>query len=148
MVAGFDVLLEVFHVLFDFVGEDSEFVGDVFDEAVRVDVHLCCHSCVGVVQAVEGDHTCMVGPCIRFPGDAFVGVLFCDGGVEFSYLSGDFEDPMCVHVVGLSNFPYSGHEVGERFELGPLVVGGTDGDVDINGFGHGTHKLRATHSDN
>lgn len=49
--------------------------------------------------------------CVRFPRDAFVRVLFGDGGVEFSCLSGYFEDPLCVHIVGLSNFPYSGHEV-------------------------------------
>lgn len=89
-----------------------------------------------------------LGPASDFQAMRSSGVLFGDGGVEFSYLSGYFEDPMCVHVVGLSNFPYSGHEVGERFELGPLVVGGTDGDVDIYGFGHGTHDFRATHSVN
>ena len=38
-------------------------------------------------------------------------MLFGDGGVEFSCLSGYFEDPLCVHIVCLSNFPYSGHEV-------------------------------------
>lgn len=72
-----------------------------------------------------------------------------DRGVEFSALPGHLASPMCVNIVGLSDFAYSGHEVGKRRELGPLAVGGAYGDVDIDGFGHSTlgdrlPTLRAT----
>jgi len=106
LVAGFDKPLEVLHILCDSVGE---------------------YSGLSATFSTMPSGRClfMVGSCIRFPGDTFVGMLFGNGGIEFSYFPGYLEDPMGVNIVGLSNFLYSvsrGNEPSSWFGRPPHVA--------------------------
>jgi hypothetical protein len=89
---------------------------------------------------VEGDYASMFGATHAAPSDPFVGVLLGDLGVELSLHARDVGHPMVACVVHLRDRFDAGHEVRERLELGPLVVGDVDGYVDVNGLLYLAHS--------
>ena len=88
-----------------------------------------------VVQAVEGDHAGVLGLAAGAgPGDALLGVLLGDLGVELALDAPDLGHPVGVRVVELRDALDPAHELGEGLELRPLVVGDPDRDVDVDGL--------------
>ena len=80
------------------------------------------------------------GPVERRPGDPLVRVLLGDLGVELPRHAADsVTQCVCVSssLADLARTPL--HELRERLELGPLVVGGPDGDVDVDGLHNLAH---------
>src|SRR5690606_31674221 len=73
------------------------------------------------------------------PGDALVGMLLRDLGVEFAFHSADVDDPVVAGVIELGDGDDFFQEVGEALELRPLVVRRCDGDVDIHGLDYLRH---------
>jgi hypothetical protein len=67
-------------------------------------------------------------------------MLFGDLGIEFTPDPADRGDPVVVGVVGLRDRIHPGHELRERFELGPLVVGRAHVDIDFNGLFDARHS--------
>ena len=77
----------------------------------------------------------------RVPGDALVGGLLDDLGVELSRDAGEGDLPVRVGVVDLAHRVDAGHELGEGLELGPLVVDGGDGEVDVDLCSNSAHGV-------
>ena len=110
----------------------GETVGLPFD--LDHDPRLC------VVQAVEGDDPALVHVTAdAVPGDALVGVLLGDPGVELPGHPADLRDPVVRDVVDLGDGLDAPHEVRERLELRPLVVRDGDRHVHVDGLNDLTH---------
>ena len=66
------------------------------------------------------------------PGHALVFVLLGDLGVPLVSLTAEARDPVNVAIVALLDPVDALHEVRKLLELGPLVVGLTNRDVDLD----------------
>src|SRR5207237_2525860 len=66
------------------------------------------------------------------PGDPLVGGLLGDLRVPLLALAADLGDPVQVGVIELGDRLDGIHELREVLELGPLVVGDLDGDIDLD----------------
>ena len=89
---------------------------------------------------MEGHHAGVLGLTAGArPGDALLGVLLGDLGVELAGDAVDLGDPVVVRVVDLRDLLDAAHEVRERLELGPLVVRGPDRDVDLDAAADRAH---------
>ncbi|CAM5463978.1 Potassium-transporting ATPase ATP-binding subunit [Streptomyces narbonensis] len=75
----------------------------------------------------------------RAPGDALVGQLVDDLGVELATDAGDLGLPVTVPVVDLCDVLDALHEARERLELRPLVVRVPQRNVDVDGLLHHAH---------
>src|SRR5690242_18899424 len=75
---AFDELLEPLQVTGDPALQNAQFVADVLDEAVGVDVDLSCHTGVVVVEAMKGHHTGVVRSAVGLPGHPPLRVLLGD----------------------------------------------------------------------
>jgi hypothetical protein len=102
------------------------------DEALGLPVELDRHAGLVLGEAVEGDDTGVGFAIGALPRDALVGHLLGDDGVEFALGSRDLHLPVRVRVVGLRDPDDAVHELGERLELGPLVIDDADRDVDVD----------------
>src|SRR5688572_11587116 len=131
----FDELLEPLGVLLDlhFVHVDGR--ADLLGHAGGLPVDLDHHPGGRVAEAVECDHAGMLGIATdAAPGDPFVRVLLGDLGVELPLYARDVGDPVVARVVDLGDRLNAGHEVRERLELGPLVVGDAHWYLDVDGL--------------
>ena len=99
---------------------------------------------MGIVETVEGDHPDMIGAGVRMPCHSLVRMLFGDGGIELTDLPCDIENPMRVGVVELTDLSHALHELRERLELRPLVVGDPDRNIDVDLFGDCAHAPSRT----
>ena len=66
-------------------------------------------------------------------------MLLGDLGIPLALDSADVGDPVQMGVVDLANLLHALHELREGLELGPLVVGRADRDVDLDGLLNGGH---------
>ena len=88
---------------------------------------------------MERDDAGMVHAVDRGPGNALFRLLLGDLRVELALHAGDRDIPVRERVGLLRDLIHAVHELRERLELSPLVVGGRDRDVDVDGLGDVTH---------
>jgi hypothetical protein len=77
----------------------------------------------------------------RRPRDALIGRLLGNPCVPFLGLAADLGDPVEPLVVELVHPLDGGHELRELLELGPLVVGRPNGNLDVDRFGDVGHTI-------
>ncbi len=111
---------------------EAELVAHDLGEPFRIELELQHDLGPAVVEPVERDDTAVLGSLTRPPGDALVGMLLGDLRVPLALDSGDVGDPVQVGVVGLADLLHAFHELRKGLELGPLVVGRADRDVDLD----------------
>jgi hypothetical protein len=75
------------------------------------------------------------------PRDALIGDLLGDARIPLLLFAADLGAPVEPLVIDLVDFLDAIHELGKQLELGPLVVRGRDGDVDVNRLGDRTHAV-------
>ena len=78
------------------------------------------------------------------PRDASVRSLIRDLGIPFESLAADVRAPVKALVIELLDTFDPFHELVKGLELGPLVIGHADGNVDVDRFflvGHGSLSL-------
>src|SRR5690606_5943853 len=112
------------HLLHDALGRPVELDGDAG---------------LGVVQAVERHDARVVRAGRAVPRDALVGALLGDLRVELALDAPEHRPPVRVRRAELADPLHALHVAGELLELRPLVVGGADGDVDVDRLGDGAH---------
>src|SRR5690606_6945647 len=137
--AGLDELLEPGEVALHAAVVELEGVAHLLHDALGRPVELDGHAGLGVVQAVERHDARVVRAGRAVPRDALVGVLLGDLRVELALDAPDLRPPVRVRRVELADLLHALHEAGELLELRPLVVGGADGDVDVDRLGDGAH---------
>ena len=103
--------------------------------------HVSCRVTFVVAQTVEGHDARVLLTGRRVPGDALVGGLLDDLGVELAGDTGDRHLPVGVSVIDLAHRVDAGHELGEGLELRPLVVDGGDGEVDVDLCSNSAHGV-------
>jgi hypothetical protein len=88
---------------------------------------------------VERDDARVRGAVGALPGDPLIRVLLCDVRVELALDAADVHLPVGVGVILLGDSLDAAHELRERLELGPLVVGSGNGNLDVYGLCDGCH---------
>src|SRR6185503_259856 len=107
--------------------DDAEGVRGLLDEALRFDVELDFDHGPIRPERAEPDLAVVPGTFGAPPGDDLIGALLGDLGPPVLHDTGDRGRPFERLVVNLDHTFDSIHELGERFELRPLVVGDADG---------------------
>src|SRR4051794_30349720 len=136
---GLDELLEALEVALGLLVDEAELVADLLDDPLGLHVELQEHPGAGAL-GLERDGAGVRRAIEAPPGDALVGRLVDDLGVPFTTSTGDLGHPVQPLVVELGDALDALHEVGEVFELRPLVVNGGDRTIDDDGLlvvGHG-----------
>ena len=117
------------------VSADTDGGAELLEEAGGLPVDLYGDTGLRVSELVEGDHAGVLGVAVLDgPRDALVRVLLGDDRAELTLLARDLDGPVGGGVVDLVDLLHLVEEVGELLEASPLVVGLTDGDVDVDGF--------------
>src|SRR5207302_7091745 len=135
-----DELLETLEVAFEPVGGETELVTDRFDQALGLVVDLYVDSSLSWAHRLEMNHAVVLLAAGVSPGDHLVGLLFGDLGIPLNFLAADLGPPVQVGVVQLPDLLHAFHELREGFELGPLVVGLSKRDVDLDALLDGRHQ--------
>jgi hypothetical protein len=130
--AGLDEGLEPLQVGLDPPADDAELVAGGLHDALRLEVHLQHDPGPAGVEPVEGDHPGLLRPVHGRPGDPLVRVLLGDLGLELPVDPADRGHPVRGRRRRLVDPVHAVHELGERLELGPLVVRGAHRDVDLD----------------
>src|SRR6185369_8512390 len=129
-----DERLEPFHVALRATSDEPKRIADRLDRTLGLDVELEGHPSRRVGEPVERHHARVRGAFDGMPGDPLVGLLLTDLGGPALLDPGDVGRPGDVGVVQLFDLVDALHEERELLELGPLVVGDPDRDLDIHGF--------------
>src|ERR1700761_3048981 len=89
---------------------------------------------------MESDDSRVIRTAAGVPGNALVGNLLGDFGLELAHLAAYIDPPLGMLVIYLSHCLDAFHKLGKLLELGPLVVGGGHWHIHINGFFNGRHE--------
>src|SRR2546425_4268521 len=138
--AALDELLEALEVGLDARAHDTQRIGDVLHDALRLVVHLQHHLRALIVEPMEGDDAGVPGAAAARPRDALVGPLLDDLGVPLLFLAPDHGAPVQALVVELPNLLDALHEAREVLELRPLVVHRAERRVDFDRLLDGGHS--------
>src|SRR5918995_2118177 len=128
----------------DPAANEAELVADLLDDAIRVELELEHDSGLVVVQAVECDGAGVGGAARRVPGDPLVGMLLGDLRVPLTPDATDVGHPAQMRLVDLGDRLDAVHEAWEILELGPLVVGGANRNLDVDRFLDGAHRANTS----
>src|SRR3546814_19927800 len=91
--------------------------------------------CSSAVCSSDLDDTSVLGLAADArPGNALIGVLLGDLGVELALDPGNVGDPVVALLAHLADRLHPAHELREGLELGPLVVGRAHRHVDVDGL--------------
>ncbi len=142
-----DELPEPDEVVADAALHDAQHVGGTFDQAFRLDVELEHHHRPIRAERLEPDPTVVASTVGAPPADDPVGLLLGDLGAPMFDHARDRGGPLERPVIDLDDPIDAGHEPGERFELGPLVVGDPNGHRDLDVLDdsrHGAPRVAAS----
>src|SRR3546814_2405223 len=91
--------------------------------------------CSSAVCSSDLDDTSVLGLAADArPGNALIGVLLGDLGVELALDPDNAGDPVVALLAHLGDRLHPAHELREGLELGPLVVGRAHRHVDVDGL--------------
>src|SRR5690625_3900191 len=139
--AALDELLEALGVGLDLTGVGTDRGTGLLRGVLGFPVHLDHHARLLVADAVEGDDAGVAGVAgDAAPGDPLIGVLLGDLGLELARLPAHSYYPAVAGVVDLGDGVHAVHELRKGLELGPLVIGGADRDVHLDGFLDRAHR--------
>src|SRR3546814_3584279 len=97
-------LLEPFQVAHDLVVVDVDGGADLLGDAGRLPVDLDHHPGLVLAEPVEGDDTSVLGLAADArPGNALIGVLLGDLGVELALDPGNVGDPVVALLAHLAD---------------------------------------------
>ncbi len=131
---GLDELLEPLEVGLGLAFDDAERVTSLLDHTLRLVLQVQGDQRVVGAGRCEVHRAGVRRPGDGGPGDLLVGYLFEDRRVPLPPDAGDLGDPVECRVVDLGDLVHAAHELGELLELGPLVVGGPQGDTHLDGL--------------
>src|SRR4051794_9490481 len=129
-----DELLEPLEVSLGLPLDHVQEVADLLHETFGLVLQTQAHQGPFGADGLEVDRAGVRDTAGRRPRDLLVGNLLEDGGVPFTLDPGDLRNPVQQGVAELLHLLYAAHELWELLELRPLVVGGTDRDVDLDGL--------------
>src|SRR6185369_2817126 len=139
--AGFDELLEAFQVTFDLALQEAHVRPDRLDDSLGIRIELERHPRVVRAERLEQDGAGVLGTLGALPGDPGIRDLVGDVGGPLLPPAGDLGGPAQRLVVHLDDGLDGFHELGEALELGPLVVGDADRNVDVDGVLEPSHRF-------
>src|SRR3954471_18879089 len=135
-----DQLLEAVEVLADAAAVRADRGADLLLHALGLPLHPDGDLGAGILDRLGRDLARLLDATLALPGDAPVGLLGDDLGVPLVALAAVFGDPVQVRVVELPDRVDVLHELRKVLELRPLVVGGRDGDVDLDALLDSGHR--------
>src|SRR6185437_14896938 len=132
--SGLNVVLESLQVPFHSLRHDANHVSCLLDHPFRLILDAKVDLRFALRHRRKDDDPFILRAALAPPGNPLIGNLFGDFRLPFLLLSPDGGFPMEMLVVNLLDLLDSLHEAGEFFKLSPLVIGRTDGNIEVNGF--------------
>src|SRR5690606_27335495 len=120
--AVLDELLEALQVALHSTVHRPQLVPYLLGHTLGLEHHLQGDPGLVVVERVKRHHPSLIDTRSTSPGDALVGALLGDLGLELALHAGDVHVPTEMAVVELIDPLHALHEAWELFELCPLVV--------------------------
>src|ERR1044071_525438 len=83
---------------------------------------------------MEGDHSRITRTAGVRPRNALIRNLFSNLRIPLFHFAADIRLPVQLRISKLSHLLHAFHKMREFFELRPLIIGGSDWHIDVNGL--------------